>query len=277
MGWLELVRRGVVPVVLALVLAAPFWLPQFLWQDWILGPKGLPSDFSDSFQNLYETLNPRNQRSIGVWMPLALLLMIAVARARLSARAWAAIVVCLTLVALQTVYLYPVARRIPTFELSLFVWRLAFPTAFLAFGALLAGWREVGSPPRRAGCRHRDFVDDRHDAGPDRHSAAARWPTASKGMSDHRALVDYDRGSGIWGVHEFFPNYGSLPRACDGVGDAAKALYADLRAGQKAERPFLVVSPAPPVWSIIESMAPRWSPPRVMPIWCWARCRRVES
>jgi hypothetical protein len=244
MGWLELVRRGVVPVVLALVLAAPFWLPQFLWQDWILGPKGLPSDFYESFQNLYETLNPRNQRSIGVWMPLALLLMIAVARARLSARAWAAILVCFTLIALQTVYLYPVARRIPTFELSLFVWRLAFPTAFLAFGALLAGWREVGSPPRRAVVA----IATLSTIGMMlvlTGIAPLRLANASKGMSDHRALIDYDRGNGIWGVREFFPNYGALPRACDSIGDAAKALYTDLRAGQKAERPFLVVRHAP--------------------------------
>ena len=155
-------------------------------------------------------------------MPLALLLMIAVARARLSARAWAAIVVCFTLIALQTVYLYPVARRIPTFELSLFVWRLAFPTAFLAFGALLAGWREVGSPPRRAVVA----IATLSTIGMMlvlTGIAPLRLADASKGMSDHRALVDYDRGNGIWGVREFFPNYGGLPRACDSVGDAAKA------------------------------------------------------
>jgi len=75
--------------------------------------------------------------------------------------------------------------------------------------------------------------------------APLRLADASKGMSDRRALVDYDRGNGIWGVREFFPNYGPLPRACESVGTAAKALYPDLRAGLKAERPFLVVRHAP--------------------------------
>ena len=244
MGWLELVRRGVVPVVVALVLAMPFWLPQFLWQDWILGPKGLPTTFYESFQNLYETVNPRNQRSIGVWMPLALLLMIAMARARLPGRVWAAVVVCFTLIALQTIYFYPLARRIPTFELSLFVWRLAFPTAFLAFGSLLAGWREVSAPPRQALVA----IATLSAVGMLlvlTGIAPLRLADASKGMSDRRALFDYDRGNGIWGVREYFPNYGSLPRACESVGNAAKALYADLRAGLKAEHPFLVVRHAP--------------------------------
>jgi len=170
--------------------------------------------------------------------------MIAMARARLSGRVWAATLVCLTLIALQTIYLYPLARRIPTFELSLFVWRLAFPTAFLAFGALLAGWREVSAPPRQALVA----VATLSTIGLMlvlTGIAPLRLADASKGMSDRRALFDYDRGNGIWGVREYFPNYGSLPRACESVDDAAKALYPDLRAGLKAERPFLVVRHAP--------------------------------
>ena len=77
----DLVRRGVVSAAVAVVLAAPFWLPQFLWQGYILGPKGLPVQFADSFQTLADTLNPRTTRSIGVWMPLAILLLMVVARA----------------------------------------------------------------------------------------------------------------------------------------------------------------------------------------------------
>ncbi len=126
------------PAIVAVVLSAPFWLPQFLWQDLILGPKGLPVPFSDSFLTFLEVINPRTTRTIGIWMPLAILLLIAAARARLSVRTWASIVACFAIAALQTVYLYGLARRVPTLELSLFVWRLAFPAAFLAFGALLA-------------------------------------------------------------------------------------------------------------------------------------------
>ena len=244
MGPIELIRRGAVPVAVAVVLAAPFWLPQFLWQDWILGPKGLPVPFSDSFLTFLEVINPRNTRTIGVWMPLALLLLIAVAQARLSARVWVSIAACLAIISLQTVYLYGLALRIPTLELSLFIWRLAFPAAFLAFGALLAGWREVSWPARRGlapiailstvGMMLVVFdIEPWHIA------------TLSKGMNDRRALVDYDRGEGIWGVQEFFPNYARIPAACDSVPGAKLATFDELRAGQKAADPFLIVRHAP--------------------------------
>ena len=244
MGPIELLRRGVVPALVAVVLAAPFWLPQFLWQDWILGPRGLPVPFSDSFLTFLEVINPRNTRTIGVWMPLALLLLIAVARARLSVRAWVAIATCLAIVALQTVYLYGLALRIPTLELSLFVWRLAFPAAFLGFGALLSGWREVTWPARRGlapiailstVCMMLVVFD----------IEPLHIATLSKGMDDHRALVDYDRGKGIWGVREFFPNYAKTPRSCDGVQGAKTATFDALRGGLKADSPFLVVRHAP--------------------------------
>jgi hypothetical protein len=244
MGWADLVRRGAVPAAMAVVLAVPFWLPQFLWQGWILGPNGLSWPFYDSFQNLRETISPHNMRSIGVWMPLALLLLIAVARARLSIRSWVATAACFAIIALQTVYLYPVARLIPTLELSIFVWRLAFPAAFLAFGALLAGWREVSLPPRQGlvpiailstACMMAVLFG----------IAPAQIAVASKGMDDRRAFVDYNRGDTRWGVHEFFPNYANLPRACDNVAEARRATDAELRAGLKVERPFLVVRHAP--------------------------------
>lgn len=244
MGPIELLRRGIVPAVVAVLLSAPFWLPQFLWQDWILGPKGLPVPFSNSFLTFLEVINPRNTRTIGVWIPLALLLLIVVAQARLSVRVWTSIAACLAIVALQTVYLYGLALRIPTLELSLFVWRLAFPAAFLGFGALLAGWREVSWPPRRGLAPIAILstvcmmlvvfdVEPYHIA------------TLSKGMDDQRALVDYDRGRGIWGVHEFFPNYARTPRVCDGVQDAQVATFDELRAGLKAAGPVLVVHRAP--------------------------------
>jgi len=244
MGPLDLLRRGVVPVVAAVALASPFWLPQFLWQDFILGPKGLPVTFADSFLTFLEVINPRNTRTIGVWMPLALLLLIALARARLSARVWVAIATCLAVVVLQTVYLYGLALRVPTLELSLFVWRLAFPAAFLAFGALLAGWREVTWPVQWglgpiATLSLVGMMLVVIDFAP------SHIATLSKGMDDRRALVDYDRGAGIWGVREFFPNYATTSRACEAVQGAKRATFNELRAGLKAEAPFLVVRHAP--------------------------------
>jgi hypothetical protein len=165
-------------------------------------------------------------------------------RARLSACVWTAIATCLAIVALQTVYLYGLALRIPTLELSLFVWRLAFPAAFLGFGALQAGWHEVSWSPQQGLAPIAILstvcmmlvvfdIEPYHIA------------TLSKGMDDRRALADYDRGGGIWGVREFFPNYTKVPRACDGVQDAMKATFDDLRAGLKADVPFVLVHHAP--------------------------------
>jgi hypothetical protein len=244
MGWWELIRRGVVPTVVAVVLAAPFWLPQVLWQDWILGPKNLPATFYDSFQNLDKAVSPTNTRSIGVWLPLALLFVVAVARARLSVRTWAVIIACVAIIGLQTAYLHPVARHVPTLELSLFVWRLAFPAAFLAFGALLAGWREVSSQPR-LGLVPIAMLSTISMMLVLFGVAPSQIAVASKGMDDHRARVDYDRGDRVWGDYEYLPNYARLTRACENVAAAQRTTDAELRAGLKVDRPFLVVRHAP--------------------------------
>jgi len=153
-------------------------------------------------------------------------------------------VFCLLIVALQSVYLYGVAVRVPTLELSLFVWRLAFPAAFLAFGALLAGWREVDWPARRgllplvtlsAACMMPVLAD----------IAPLHMAILSIGMDDRRALIDYDRGEAIWGIREFWPNYAGLPRACENSQAARKVTFPELRAGVKAETSFVVVHRAP--------------------------------
>ena len=132
----------------------------------------------------------------------------------------------------------------PTLELSLFVWRLAFPAAFLAFGALLAGWREVDWPARRgllplttlsAACMMLVLSD----------IAPLHMAILSKGMDDRRALINYDRGEAIWGIREFWPNYAGLPRACANIGGARKVTFPELRAGLKADASFLTVHQAP--------------------------------
>ncbi len=69
--------------------------------------------------------------------------------------------------------------------------------------------------------------------------------TLSKGMDDRRALVDYDLGDGIWGVHEFLPNYAKVPRACDQAAGTQKVTFGELRAGVRAQTPFLIVRHAP--------------------------------
>lgn len=85
---LQLVRRGLVPSLAAVVLSAPFWLPQGLWQGQILGPRVLPSSFVDTFLGLPDLVRLHHQRTVGIWLPLAALLLVVVARARLSLQFW---------------------------------------------------------------------------------------------------------------------------------------------------------------------------------------------
>jgi hypothetical protein len=239
-----LIRRGFVPMVIAMLLAAPFWVPQSLWQGLILGPHALPADFRESFMTIAEMVSPRNERTMGVWLPLAVLLLVFVTRARLSLRVWVPAIAGFAIMALQTVYLFDVAKHIPTLALSLFVWRLALPVAFLLFGALLVGWREAGQSSR--------WVMVPLSAA----SAAGMMflmlelePNFVKNLTsgwekDRTALVEYDRGEAVWGVREYLPSYAALSRNCDTPG-ARRATYPELRAGMKADARFVVVRRGP--------------------------------
>lgn len=235
-----LVRRGFVPVVIALALAVPFWLPQSLWQGMILGPHALPAEFSESFLTLGEVMSPRHERTAGVWLPLGVLLLIVVTRARLSLRVWVPVVAGFVIIALQTVYLVEVARLIPTLALSLFVWRLALPVAFLLFGALLVGWREAAQPARWALVP----LSIGSLAGMmflmlDLEPGFVKYLT--RGWQDDRfALADYDRGDAVWGVREYWPNYAGLTRTCDAA-EARRVTYPQLRQGVKADSKFMLV------------------------------------
>ena len=64
--------------------AAPFWLPQGLWEGLILGPRALPSSFVDTFLGLSDLIRFHHERTVGIWLPLAAILLVVVARARLS-------------------------------------------------------------------------------------------------------------------------------------------------------------------------------------------------
>src|SRR5262245_20550804 len=141
-------RRCIAPLAIALVLASPFWLPQVLWMRFILGNAAL-SPFADTFLSIDEFFDPRFMRNIGLWIPFAVALMIVASRARLPQRVWVLISAFVVLVAIQTVYLRSIAINIPLLEQSQFVWRLMLPAAFVAFGALVAGWRVLDIPARR--------------------------------------------------------------------------------------------------------------------------------
>jgi hypothetical protein len=239
---IALLRRCALPTLAALVLAAPFWLPQFLWEPLILGPAGLPVRFADSFLSIGEAIGRRAERGMGMALPLALLLMIVVTRARLAWRAWTLFGACVGLLALQTTYLRPLALRLPLLPTSLFVYRLMLPAALLGFGALLAGWR-----PR---------------LGPDRLLAAlALLSTLGMlvvlvgGAPGGMALLAKPRGDGfwydtylnaVWGRREFLPDYATTTQACDITPANSRTIsFATLRPGLEARSTYLVVPSAP--------------------------------
>lgn len=240
----ELVRRSLPALLLALLFAAPFWLPQFLWKDFILGPAGLPDELLQSFRTLTDTFHVRDFRSIGPWMPLAILLLALAAGFRLSAGVWFAMVVWLGVLALQSVYLSALMMKVPVLNLSVFIWRFMLPASFLAFGVLLAGWRQADmASPRLLGALALLSV------------GAMMWVSAGQApryfvklagaQADRQAQIDYDRGDGIWGIKEFLPRLATLPTLCPGEERVQKIRYGQLRTGILAERPYLAIKDGP--------------------------------
>jgi hypothetical protein len=238
---LQLVRRGLVPAVAAVVLSALFWLPQGLWQGLILGPKSLPGSFADSFLTLLDLVRFHHERTVGIWLPLAAILLVIVARARLSRQFWVPAVVGFVVILLQAKPFYPVTRLIPTLDLSIFVWRLALPAAFLLLGALLVGWREVPRSSRglpviaSATLLTMVFVMLQFPGGLMNQLA---W-------QDNRvAMTEFERLDGIWGVREYLPQYNKTPVECT-TPDARRVSYRDLAAGVDAKARFLRVAHGP--------------------------------
>jgi len=92
-------------------------------------------------------------------------------------------------------------------------------------------------------------------------------------MDDRRALVDYDRGAGIWGVREFLPELCHDVTRMRGRAGREEGDVHELRAGLKAEAPFWGAPRAGGAGPTIAPTAPRCRPPGAMPTWCWDRCR----
>lgn len=243
-GPVALIRRSLVPVVLAVVLATPFWLPQALWQGAIQGPKALPVAFADSFLGIGDLLKMWNDRTVGLWLPLAAIVLVVVRRGRLPGSFWLPAIVAAVVTALETTYLFEVTRHVPTLDLSLFVWRLAFPAGFMLFGALLVGWREEVRPgllrlPALAACAVLGMALVMLGPTPRAlQSFSFGWE------SDLSALAGYERLDGIWGIREYWPNYKDTPRNC-GTGHAVRASYRELLSGFEAKTPYVLVRRGP--------------------------------
>jgi hypothetical protein len=246
MGPLEIARRWAPPMLIALVLAIPFWLPQALWSSLILGPAALPADFRDSFQTFAEMVNANGRRNIGLWMPLAIVAMIAISRGRISCRAWLLAGAWAVLMALQTDYLSSVTAFIPTLSLSLFVWRLMLPAAFLGFAALFVGWPD-GKPESTHTLRGAAGVSVLTMALFSVIISVNDVPRLAAARADRAVQAAYDRDTeaSIWGVREYWPNYALLPQACPPAGDVDTARFGELRTGLRVTHPFVAIERGP--------------------------------
>lgn len=238
---LQLLRRGLMPSIAAVVLSAPFWLPQGLWQGVILGPKALPASFEESFVTLLDLVRFNHARTVGIWMPLATILVVVVARARLSLQFWVPAVVALVLILLQTKPFYPITRLIPTLDLSIFVWRLALPAAVLLLGALLVGWRAAPRFSRglsvlaSLALLGMVFLMLQFPGGVMNHLS---W------QNDRVAMTELERLDGVWGVREYLPQYKNIPVECT-TPDARRVSYRDLRDGVEARARYIRVPHGP--------------------------------
>lgn len=235
----EFSRRCTGPLVAALAIALPFWLPQSLWQDFILGPAALPGNFAESFVGIGKLLDPRYSRSVGLWLPMAMGLLILVSGARLAARIWLLISAFVVLMALQSTYLQGLTMQIPMLGLSLFVWRLMIPAAFLAFGALLMGWRTLGQRSTR-GLAVLAAVSILFMVSLSISISTQYIPVVAAVKNDRSYHLNYDRGDGIWGIREFHPNYTGLQQACGGS-DSREVTVGELRAGIRTDRAYVSV------------------------------------
>ncbi len=240
----ELVRRCVGPLILSLLLATPFWLPQFMWKDYILGPAALPGEFAKSFRSLIELVHGRDFRSVGPWMPLALALGIALARGRLDCRFWTVTAFFVVVLFSQWTGASALVARLPVLNLSVFVWRLMLPASFLAFGALLSGWRQFERPPS-AMLAPIALLSVLAMVWVSLYVAPSYFVKLAHAPNDRHALVDYDPGNGIWGIREFLPNYARLPVNCPPADSTQIVKYADLRRGVDANRPFVAIQDGP--------------------------------
>jgi hypothetical protein len=243
-GPLAVAGRLVAPAMLAVIAAVPFWLPQFLWKDDILGAAGLPATFGDSFLTAAQLLDPRYVRSIGLLLPLAVGIMAVTAGVGLPASAWIPIVAFVIGFALQTWLLRPITVHLPILSYSLFVWRLMLPVAFLGFGALLSGWAQNarGRWLLAALAPLSLLVMVGFLLGP----AQTNLARFLEPQSDESWYRRYTEHSTPWGRGEFLPNYASLPVAC-GVParETQRVTFGDLLTGMRPAQPYLVVHQAP--------------------------------
>jgi hypothetical protein len=178
-----------------------------------------------------------------LWIPLAIALMIVASHARLPPRVWILVSAFVVLMATQTIYLRNIAIHVPLLEQSQFVWRLMLPTAFVAFGALVAGWRAPDAPaawtlaPLALLSVIGMFLFIPGHMAP---LPAARY-------DDTSIYAEYLSSNNVWGVRLFAPNYSQIPKNCEATANEKirNTSFSELRTGVNVDRPFISVQNGP--------------------------------
>lgn len=241
--WRRLARNVVPVLIAALICSAPFWLPQAIWRDSILGTAGLPVHFADSFFDPGDLARPLEPQTLGIWLPIAVALMLVLGDRR---RGWPLAVLFFASLAIQTKPLFAMADLIPLLSQSLFVWRLMLPSAFIAFVALLIGWPAASAAAWRVlqGLTALSLATMMIALWTVTPGSIDFW--SSGAVDDDVARRQYVGTVHGWGVREFAPNYARLADGCDiAAADLQEVSVAELRRGIRPTAPYLSVRGAP--------------------------------
>jgi len=244
--WRRLARSGLPALLAALIVSVPFWLPQALWKDFILGLSGLPVRFADTLFSLLQMASPLHPQTLGIWLPIAVALLLVVGGRATQGRVLLLAAAFFASLAIQTQPLLVIAEHIPLLSQSLFVWRLMLPSAFVGFAALALGWPTARGRASRllegltllAGIAMAVIV------AIDAPGSVRFW--TSGGVNDDVARHQYVDSAYGWGVREFAPNYARLAAACDiDPSELQNLRGARLRGPIRATTPYLSIRGAP--------------------------------
>jgi hypothetical protein len=237
-----LARKMLLPTAIALVSASPFWLPQILWLNLIIGNSVMPQPFSATFLGLPKLFSPIYRYTLGPWLILGAGLMIFLSTARLSGRAWLLTTGFVFMLAIQTTYLRFFTLLVPGLSVLQFVWRLMMPAAFLGLGALLLGFRGKETQARLPlttlfVLAFGNFLLFSFVYTPKYMKIEAY---------NQNSYVQSLRFENLSGIGVFGPNYSRLPQDCFMQSGKIEAIsYNDLRDGVMPDQPFISVTNAP--------------------------------
>jgi hypothetical protein len=241
----DMLRRTVPPLVAALVVTVPFWLPPPLWKDLVRGVLHLGPTFDETFLSIGQLFDRRYERNLGLALPIAFVIVVLGAGPRLPGRAWLLIAAFAACLAVQTEYLRPIVMHIPLLPHTAYIWRLMLPTAFIGAAALLIGGSLLG-PRLRLAVPTLTLLSMMSMAIVFIGSEPATIALLAKPSNDQTWFRHDDEDDQAYGRLDFTPNYATLPtHKTDGA--VQTVTFAALRTGVAVQAPYVLVPKAPVV------------------------------